>query len=58
MKKTLFSFFLLALLPVLSFAQADQKLINKAQQGDTKAMVLLGECYENGAGVDIDRPWP
>ena len=54
MKKTLFSFLLLALLPVFTFAQADQKLINKAQQGDTKAMVLLGECYEDGAGVDID----
>ena len=45
---------MLALLPVLTHAQADQKLMNKAQQGDTKAMVLLGECYENGAGVDID----
>ncbi len=54
MKKTLFSLFMLALLPVLTFAQADQKLMNKAQQGDTKAMVLLGECYENGAGVDVD----
>lgn len=54
MKKTLSAFILLALLPVLTFAQADQKLINKAQQGDTKAMVLLGECYENGAGVDLD----
>ena len=54
MKKTLFSLFMLALLPVLTHAQADQKLMNKAQQGDTKAMVLLGECYENGAGVDID----
>lgn len=54
MKKTLSSFFLLALLPGLAFAQADQKLINKAQQGDSKAMVLLGECYEHGAGVDLD----
>ncbi len=54
MKKTLFSFILLSLLPVLTYAQADQKLINKAQQGDTKAMVLLGDCYELGAGVDID----
>lgn len=54
MKKSLPSFILLALLPALTFAQANQKLINKAQQGDTKAMVLLGECYENGAGVDLD----
>ncbi len=42
------------MLPVLTFAQADQKLINKAQQDDTKAMVLLGECYEQGAGVEVD----
>ncbi len=46
--------FLLALLPMVANAQADQKLINKAQQGDTKAMVTLAKCYQNGAGVAHD----
>lgn len=54
MKKTKLFLFLLALLPMVAQAQADQKLINKAQQGDTKAMVTLARCYENGAGVAHD----
>ena len=54
MKKSFFSVVLLALLPFAMQAQADQKLINKAHKGNTAAMVLLGECYENGAGVALD----
>lgn len=54
MKKTKLFLFLLALLPMVAQAQADQKLINKAQQGDTKAMVTLARCYQNGAGVAHD----
>lgn len=54
MKKLLFSVVLLTLLPFAMQGQADQKLINKAQKGNTAAMVLLGECYENGAGVALD----
>lgn len=54
MKKTQLFVFLLALLPMVVNAQADQKLINKAQQGDAKAMVTLAKCYENGAGVVHD----
>ena len=54
MKKSFFSVLLLALLPFAMQAQADQKLINKAQKGNTAAMVLLGECYETGAGVALD----
>lgn len=54
MKKTQLFVFLLALLPLMVHAQADQKLINKAQQGNTDAMVLLGRYYENGAGVAHD----
>ena len=47
---------LLALVAVTSalYAQADQKLIDKANKGDADAMVILARCYENGAGVDID----
>ena len=47
-------FFLLALLPMVATAQADQNLINNAKQGDLAAMVRLGECYEWGAGVAHD----
>lgn len=47
-------FFLLALLPMVATAQADQNLINNAKQGDLAAMVRLGECYELGAGVAHD----
>lgn len=54
MKRTLLTLFVLAFLPMMANAQADQKLITKAHNGDTKAMVLLGECYELGAGVDMD----
>ena len=39
---------------MISNAQADKKLIDKAHQGDVAAMVRLGECYENGAGVQHD----
>ena len=45
---------LLALLPVVASAQADQKLIDKAQKGDVASMIRLGECYEWGAGVPVD----
>ena len=45
---------LLALMPVALQAQADAKLIAKAEKGDPAAMVLLGECYENAAGVPQD----
>ena len=44
----------LALTPMIINAQADKKLIDKAHQGNTSAMVILGECYENGAGVEQD----
>ena len=54
MKKITITLLLLAVLPIVAHAQADQKLINKAQQGDPAAMVKLGECYENGAGVAHD----
>lgn len=54
MNKTRLFLLLLALVPVVAHAQADQKLINNAHQGDPKAMVLLGECYEKGAGVEVD----
>ena len=54
MKKIVITLLVLAFLPIVAHAQADQKLINKAQQGDPAAMVKLGECYENGAGVAHD----
>ena len=54
MKKIATALFLLAMLPVVAYSQADQKLINKAQQGDVAAMVKLGDCYMNGAGVAHD----
>lgn len=54
MKKTRLLVILLALLPVVAQAQADKKLISKAEKGDCAAIVTLGECYENGAGVPLD----
>lgn len=54
MKKIGLLLLLLATLPIVAFAQADQKLINKAQNGDPAAMIKLGECYETGAGVAHD----
>lgn len=54
MKRVFLSLFLLALLPMAAQAQADKKLIEKAQNYDPAAMVRLGECYENGAGVAHD----
>lgn len=54
MKLTKLFVFLLAVLPMVVNAQADQKLINKAHQGDTKAMITLALCYQNGAGVAHD----
>lgn len=53
MKKILF-LLALALLPVALFSQADQKLIAKANSGDTRSMLLLATCYENGCGVAKD----
>lgn len=47
--------FVTLLVPVMAaMAQADQKLIDKANKGDVKSMVLLARCYENGAGVQQD----
>lgn len=54
MKRVFLSLFLLSLLPLAVQAQADKKLIEKAQKGDPTAMVRLGECYELGAGVAHD----
>lgn len=54
MKRTYFLFLLVAMFPALSHAQADDKLKAAAVNGDTKSMILLGECYENGAGVEVD----
>ena len=54
MKRYCFFLLVMALLPMISIAQADKKLIDKAHQGDVAAMVRLGECYENGAGVQHD----
>lgn len=54
MKRTYFLFLLVAMLPALSHAQADDKLKAAAVNGDTKSMILLGKCYENGAGVEVD----
>ena len=54
MKKYGLILIITALMPMLCHAQADKKLIDKAHQGDVAAMVRLGECYENGAGVQHD----
>ena len=54
MKKYGLILIITALMPMISNAQADKKLIDKAHQGDVAAMVRLGECYENGAGVQHD----
>ena len=54
MKKYGLLLIITALMPMISNAQADKKLIDKAHQGDVAAMVRLGECYENGAGVQHD----
>lgn len=54
MKRYCFILLVMALLPAFVQAQADKKLIDKAHQGDVAAMVRLGECYENGAGVQHD----
>ena len=54
MKKYFCTLLLLAFVPIIANAQADKKMIEKAQNGDAEAMVLLGECYENGAGVPLD----
>lgn len=54
MKKYGFLLIFTALMPLVVGAQADKKLIDKAHQGDVAAMVRLGECYENGAGVQHD----
>ena len=54
MKKYGLLLIITALMPMLCHAQADKKLIDKAHQGDVAAMVRLGECYENGAGVQHD----
>lgn len=53
-KRLFYALLLMALMPVAAQAQADAKLIAKAEKGDPAAMVLLGECYENGAGVPQD----
>ena len=48
----LFAFY--AFFAVTVMAQADQKLIEKANGGDAGSMVLLARCYETGAGVAQD----
>lgn len=35
-------------------AQADKKMMDRANAGDTKAMCDLAFCYERGAGVPLD----
>lgn len=53
-------FFIATLLATIGFgsadvnAQADKKLIDKANAGDFTAMRTLAFCYERGAGVPID----
>lgn len=54
MKKIIFLFAAFVAPIVSVMAQADQKLIDKANGGDVKSMVLLARCYENGAGVPQD----
>ena len=54
MRRVFTAIILLALLPSAVQAQADAKLIAKAEKGDPAAMVQLGECYENAAGVPLD----
>ena len=54
MNKVVF-FFVALLVPVFAVrAQADQKLIDRANAGDTKAMRDLAFFYERGAGVPLD----
>ena len=61
MKRHSFSLSLLFLPLLLLFAgvadlhaQATQQLKNQANAGDPEAMVLLAQCYELGAGVELD----
>lgn len=54
MKRVCIFVTLLSVFAFSTLAQADQKLINKAQQGDPAAMVRLGLCYEMGDGVSVD----
>lgn len=54
MKKINIFLFCIAMLPVMLQAQADDKLKAAANEGDTKSMILLGRCYETGAGVEVD----
>lgn len=52
MKK--FFLFLVLAMPMLSFSQVDNNLKSKAEAGDVKSLIILGKCYENGAGVPVD----
>lgn len=54
MKRFFYALLLMAAVPVATMGQADAKLISKAEGGDVRAMVLLGECYEQAAGVPQD----
>lgn len=57
MKKVLFLFAVVSFIGMHFtevFAQADQKLIAKANSGDVKSMRKLAFCYERGAGVPLD----
>lgn len=54
MKKIFLLFLALVAVSSALFAQADQKLISKAEKGDADAMVMLAHYYELGAGVPKD----
>lgn len=52
--KKIVLFLTVALMPLLSMAQADKTMMDKAKAGDVSSMVALAGCYERGAGVPID----
>lgn len=54
MRRLITFLLLVALLPIVVCAQADKKLIEKADAGDINSMIILGKCYEFGAGVPHD----
>ena len=54
MKKSLLLLVALVAIPAALFAQADQKLIDKARSGDVPSMLKLANCYELGFGVPMD----
>lgn len=52
--KKLFIILVIFWMPVALMAQATPQLISKANGGDPVAMVTLAQCYEHGAGVEVD----